>query len=69
MKFIKRLLIASICIFAISPVIAQNYPNKPIKLIVPFPPGGPTDIVARPLGQMLGEGLKQSVVKIGRAHV
>ena len=62
MKFIKKLLIASICIFTISPVIAQNYPNKPIKLIVPFPPGGPTDIVARPLGQMLGEGLKQSVV-------
>ncbi len=62
MKFIKNLLIASICFFAIHSAFAQNYPNKPIKLIVPFPPGGPTDIVARPLAQMLGEGLKQSVV-------
>lgn len=41
---------------------AQTYPNKPIKLIVPFPPGGPTDIVARPLAQMLGESMKQSVI-------
>ena len=41
---------------------AQAYPNKPIKLIVPFPPGGPTDIVARPLAQMLGESMKQSVI-------
>ena len=41
---------------------AQTYPNKPIKLIVPFPPGGPTDIVARPLAQMLGESMKQPVI-------
>ena len=41
---------------------AQTYPNKTIKLIVPFPPGGPTDIVARPLAQMLGESMKQSVI-------
>ncbi len=62
MKFIKNLLIASIYFFAIHSAFAQNYPNKPIKLIVPFPPGGPTDIVARPLAQMLGEGLNQSVI-------
>ena len=41
---------------------AQNYPNKPIKLVVPFPPGGPTDIVARPLAQMMGDSMKQSVI-------
>jgi tripartite-type tricarboxylate transporter receptor subunit TctC len=41
---------------------AQDFPNKPIKLIVPFPPGGPNDIIARVVGQRMSELIKQPVV-------
>src|SRR3954470_10590487 len=42
--------------------IAQDFPNKPIKMIVPFPPGGPNDIIARVVGQRMTELTKQPVV-------
>ena len=41
---------------------AQDFPAKPIKLIVPFPPGGPNDIIARVVGQRMSELTKQPVV-------
>ncbi len=62
MKLLLKLIITSLCFLITLSGFAQSYPNKPIKLIVPFPPGGPTDIVARPLAQMLGESMKQSVI-------
>jgi tripartite-type tricarboxylate transporter receptor subunit TctC len=42
--------------------LAQTYPTKPIHLIVPFPPGGASDLTARTLGQKMSEGLGQPVV-------
>jgi tripartite-type tricarboxylate transporter receptor subunit TctC len=45
-----------------TPVHAQSYPNKPIKLIVPFGPGGPTDVSARLVGGLVQAALGQAVV-------
>lgn len=44
------------------PAAAQAWPNKPIRMIIAFPPGGPTDIVARVLAQKLAEQLGQQVL-------
>ncbi|MDW3689124.1 tripartite tricarboxylate transporter substrate binding protein [Cupriavidus sp. CV2] len=51
----------------VASAFAQVWPIKPIKLIVPFPPGGPTDTASRIVAQKLGEALKQPVVVENRA--
>jgi tripartite-type tricarboxylate transporter receptor subunit TctC len=43
-------------------VAAQDFPNKPIRLIVPFPAGGPNDIIARVVGQRMSELIRQPVL-------
>jgi tripartite-type tricarboxylate transporter receptor subunit TctC len=55
------LLVAS-AFCAAAPALAQSYPAKPVRFILPFPPGGGTDTLARILGGKLGEGLGQSLV-------
>jgi tripartite-type tricarboxylate transporter receptor subunit TctC len=41
---------------------AQNYPSKPVRLVLPFPPGAPNDMVGRALGLKLSQQLGESVV-------
>src|SRR5262245_66670506 len=57
-----RLACIGVAILASAPASAQEFPSKPIRLIVPFPPGGPNDLIARVVGQKLQEILKQQVV-------
>jgi tripartite-type tricarboxylate transporter receptor subunit TctC len=52
---------AALCL-GLNPAQAQTYPNKPIRLVVGFAPGGNTDTVARVVGQKLGERLGQQVI-------
>ncbi len=57
-----RLLLSVVAVVLAWPVQAQNYPGRPIRFIVPFPPGGGTDTVARLIAQPLAERLRQQVI-------
>ena len=60
----RYLILATSALAGLSPALslAQSYPAKPIRMIVPFPAGGATDILARALSQKLGEKIGQTVV-------
>jgi tripartite-type tricarboxylate transporter receptor subunit TctC len=55
--------VAAISLTAIVPAVAQNYPDRPIKMIVPFPPGGPIDTMARVVAQELTTRVGQVIVE------
>jgi tripartite-type tricarboxylate transporter receptor subunit TctC len=60
-----RLALAAIAAFGLdwaAPVMAQGFPTKPVALIVPFAPGGPSDVIARLLGDHMGRTLGQPVI-------
>jgi tripartite-type tricarboxylate transporter receptor subunit TctC len=57
-----RTLVASLCILSAVPAVAETYPSRSITLIVPFPAGGPTDVLARIVAERLRTSLGQTVV-------
>lgn len=65
----RRQLLGSVAICSVAglalhagPAAADEFPDKPLRLVVPFPAGGPTDIVARPFALLLGQALRQQVI-------
>jgi tripartite-type tricarboxylate transporter receptor subunit TctC len=61
MRLLRTLLLVLLALYAASP-LSQPYPNRPIKLVVPFPPGGSIDFAARVIQAKLAEHLGQPVV-------
>ncbi len=62
-----RKLLAAVLASAAFAAVAQDYPNRPVTMIVPFPPGGVADITARPVAEAMGRFLKEPVVVENKA--
>jgi tripartite-type tricarboxylate transporter receptor subunit TctC len=67
MKFTIAFISSILSLVLTAPANAQSYPNKPVRVVVPYPPGGPTDIVARVLFQQVSEATGQQFLVDNRA--
>jgi tripartite-type tricarboxylate transporter receptor subunit TctC len=65
-RVIFGMLVLTACTLVAGPALAQAYPAKTIRLIMPFPPGGPTDIVGRLVAAKVSEQVGQSIVADSR---
>jgi tripartite-type tricarboxylate transporter receptor subunit TctC len=65
----KRILLVAAAIFISGSALAQNYPTRPVKLVVGFPAGGPADIFGRIFAQALGANLGQTVIVENKSGV
>ena len=61
------LVVGIVALLAAAPAFSQAYPSRPIRFIVPFPPGGAFDVLARTSGQKIGERIGQPVVVENKA--
>ena len=61
-SLIRRLMLASLATFSLGLAQAQGFPNKPVTLMVPYPPGGLSDVIARTLNNTLSKQLGQPVI-------
>ncbi|MGC2155433.1 MAG: tripartite tricarboxylate transporter substrate-binding protein, partial [Pseudolabrys sp.] len=62
LTLLSRLLMAVSLLVALAPnALADDYPNRPVRLIIPFPPGGSNDVVGRLVAQQLSVKLGQQV--------
>ena len=62
-----RLVVLALSLAACALAAAQDYPSRPVRIIVPYPPGGPTDVIVRVVGNRLSESLGQPVIIENRA--
>jgi tripartite-type tricarboxylate transporter receptor subunit TctC len=60
MKTFTKLIAAAICAVTFAPALAQQWPDKPVRILVPFPPGGGTDIQARLLSSVFQKSMGQN---------
>jgi tripartite-type tricarboxylate transporter receptor subunit TctC len=62
MKFFQKVLLLALLLLSTLPAFGQEYPTRPITLVVPFSAGGPGDVIARLLGTSMSATLKQPIV-------